>query len=195
VKIAIGSASPTEIEAVKEAWKVLAPGMPGDPSEQAAFLAYGVTADLPPLPLSVEDLVHGAQTRAENLILQLKRERAEADFYVGLQAGFHLVDSLGLRRLAFLESWAYVTDGHRGGFGHGVGLQIPHRILAPVIDRGVDLAIVLDRLSHELELAAGQGPWELLSRDILSARHTFVLALLTAFAPFYNEDLYRRPGE
>jgi len=195
VKIAIGSALPLEVEAVKEAWKILAPGMPGDGPERADFLAYRVAAELPPLPLSVRDLMNGAQARAENLVLQLKRERAEAEFYVGLQAGFHLVDSEGPRRVGFLESWAYVTDGYRGGFGHGGGLQIPHHILGPVVDRGVDLGIVLDRLAGDLDLATGQDPWGLLSRNTLSARHSFVLALLSAFSPFYNPDVYRRPNE
>lgn len=190
MRIAIGSSSTTEIGAVKEAWKVFSASLMHDAHEEAEFLGYGVVGTPAQIPMSVQDLISASQERVETLILQLKRERTEADFYVGLESGFNVVDSQGPRRIAFLESWAYVSDGHRGRLGHGGGIVVPPGIADPVIDRGIDLSIVLDRFSGEREISSEKGLWGILTKDILSAQHAFVVALIAAFAPFYNLRTY-----
>jgi non-canonical (house-cleaning) NTP pyrophosphatase len=190
MRVAIGSSSTTEIGAVKEAWKVFSASLSHDAQEKAEFLGYGVAGRPSQMPMSVMELMSASQERVETLILQLKRERTEADFYVGLESGFNVVDSQGPRRIAFLESWAYVSDGHRGRFGHGGGIVVPPGIADPVIDRGIDLSIVLDRFSGEREISSEKGLWGILTKDILSAQHAFVVALIAAFAPFYNFRTY-----
>lgn len=190
MRVAIGSSSTTEIGSVKEAWKVFSASLTRDLHEEAEFLGYGVAGTPSQIPMSVQDLMSASQERVETLILQLKRERTEADFYVGLETGFNVVDSQGPRRIAFLESWAYVSDGHRGRFGHGGGIVVPPGIADPVIDRGIDLSIVLDRFSGEREISSEKGLWGILTKDILSAQHAFVVALIAAFAPFYNFRTY-----
>lgn len=182
-----------ELDAIKEAWKVFANSLVRESSEKVEFIRFGVSNDLPTIPLSVTDLMNGTMNRVENLILQLKREKTEADYYVGLEMGFNVVDSHGPRRMAFLESWAYVSDGHRGSYGHSGGITVPPRIADPVIDRGIDLSIVLDRFASELEIESDQGSWGMLTRDILSARHAYVVALISAFAPFYNPTAFGHP--
>jgi non-canonical (house-cleaning) NTP pyrophosphatase len=179
------------MEAVKEAWKIFSSNILEDPSQSTDFLGYDVPSSVPEVPLAVKDLMEGAQNRVESLILQLKREKAEADFYIGLESGFSVVDSRGPRRLAFLESWAYVSDGHKGSFGHGGGVPVPPGIADPVIDRGVELGIIADRFSKEKGLKTGQGPWGILTKDILTQQHSSVIALISAFAPFYNPEAYR----
>jgi non-canonical (house-cleaning) NTP pyrophosphatase len=191
MRIAVGSSRTTHLEAVKEAWKIFSSNILADPDESSDFFGYDVPSGVPEVPLSVKDLMEGAQNRVESLILQLKRERAEADFYVGLESGFSVVDSRGPRRLSFLESWAYVSDGHRGTFGHGGGVPVPSEFADPVIDRGIELGIVADRFSKEKNLKVGQGPWGILTKDILTHQHSSVIALISAFAPFYNSEAYR----
>jgi non-canonical (house-cleaning) NTP pyrophosphatase len=190
MKIAIGSTSATEIEAAKEAWSVFAGSILEEPDEEVEFLSYRVPEEVREMPLDTTGLIKGAQDRVENLIFQLKREKTEADYYIGLQAGFNVVDSQGPRRRAFLESWAYVSDGHHGSLGHGGGIAVPPRIANPVIDRGIELSIVMERFSKEKGLQSDEGTWGLLTRDILSVRHAFVIALIAAFAPFYNREAY-----
>ncbi len=191
MRIAIGSTRGPKVEAVKEAWKIfegrIAPERNGDPT----FLTYDVSNGGPVMPLSVGDLMKGAQGRAERLTLQLKREKAEADFYVGLEGGLNIIGDQGARRQVFLESWAYVTDGHRGYYGHGGGVFVPPRISSPVIDRGIELGIVMDRFTRESDVRSGRGAWGVLTSDILDRKHSFVIALIGAFAPFYNPAVFR----
>ena len=189
MRIAIATASPDDVEAVKEAWKVFGASIV-DERDKVEFLRYRLAGDVARLPLSLDELMESAQSKAENLILQLKRERAEADFYIGLQSGFQVVGAQGPRRQVFLVSLAYVTDGHKGFFGYGPGLVVPSTIAGPVIDRGIELSIALDRISGKEAAGAGAEPWSILTCDILGARHTFVLAMISAFAPFYNAGAY-----
>ncbi len=190
MKIAIGSTRDPKVEAVKEAWKVFATKILSDPEEEATFFSYDLSNGAPGMPLSVTDLMNGARNRAENLALQLKKEKAEANFYIGLEGGFNVINAQGPRRQAFLESWAYVSDGYTGFFGHGGGLYVPSSIADPVIDRGIELGIVMDRLTHQEDVGNQQGAWGVLTQDILTRKHSFVIALIAAFAPFYHPEAY-----
>lgn len=190
MRVAVGSSRGTLMEAVKEAWNIFSCNLLSDQSEPTEFIGYDVQRGSSNVPQSNQELMAGAQTQVENLILQLKREKADADFYIGLESGFSVVDSRGPRRLVFLESWAYVSDGHRGRFGHGGGVPVPAGIADPVLDRGSELGIVADRFRNEKGLKTGQGPWGTLTRDILTQQHSSVIALIGAFAPFYNPEAY-----
>ena len=191
MRVAIGSTRVPKVEAVKEAWEVFASKILEDKDEDVTFLSYDVSNGAPAMPLSVADLMGGSRGRVENLILQLKRERAEAEFYIGLEGGFNVVDSDGPRRQAFLQSWAYVSDGHLGFFGHSGGVSVPSAIADPVIDRGVELGIVIDRITQQTDVGNAQGTWGILTSDILTRKHSFVVALIAAFAPFYNREAYQ----
>ena len=190
MKIAIGSTREPKVGTVKEAWEVFGPMLLEDLDEKTTFPSYDVSNGGPKMPLSVTELMDGAKNRAEHLMLQLKREKAEADYYIGLEAGFNVIDSEGPHRRAFLESWAYVSDGYMGFHGHGGGLYVPSSIADPVIDRGIELGIVMDRLTNQQEVGNKQGTWGVLTQDILTRKHSFVIALIAAFAPFYHPEAY-----
>lgn len=190
MKIAIAGDSPLEQEAVEEAWKVFGSRLVGRKGA-VDFVRYGVSGDVAGLPLSTDDLLKQARTRAENLILQLKREKNEADYYVGFATGFEVVESQGPRRLAFLTNVAYVTDGHCSAFGRGPSVVVPRLLADPVIDRGIDLAIALDRYAAQIGQETGSGEWGLLTQEIISTQHALLLAVLTAFAPFYHAPAFQ----
>ncbi len=190
MRVAVGSTRIPKVEAVREALGIFAAALAPDASEALDIYSYDVSNGAPAMPLSVEQLMRGAKGRVENLILQLKRERAEADFYIGLEGGFHVVDFDVARRQIFLESWAYVSDGHQGYYGHGGGVFVPPRLSSPVVDRGIELGIVIDRFTEESDIRSKQGAWGVLTRDILTRRHSFVIALIAAFAPFYNPQAF-----
>ncbi len=191
MRIAIGSTRAPKVEAVKEAWEIFSSKVLTSWDDDAEFSPFDVPTEAPDMPVTVGQLMTGAQQRADHLMLQLKREKAEADFYVGLEGGFNVVDPRGARRQVFLESWAFVSDGHLGYFGHGGGIHVPRAISTQVIDRGIELGIVIDRFAQKREVSSQQGVWGVLTRDIINRQHSFVVALIAAFAPFYNSEAYR----
>ena len=191
MKIAIGSTREPKVAAVKEAWEVFGPKLLDDLDEKTTFADYDVSNGVSRMPLNVAELMDGARNRGEHLMLQLKREKSEADFYVGLEAGFNVIDQEGPHRQAFLESWAYVSDGYKGYFGHGGGLFVPSLVADPVIDRGIELGIVMDRVSQQSDVGNGKGSWGVLTQDMMTRQSAFVVALIAAFAPFYHPQAYR----
>lgn len=82
------------------------------------------------------------------------------------------------------------SDGHRGSFGHGGGVAVPMPLGNPVIDRGININIALDRYSEQRRLNGSQSPLATLTAGILTEQHSFVVALISAFAPFYNSRGY-----
>lgn len=91
----------------------------------------------------------------------------------------------------FLESWAYVFDGSRGCFGRSGAIELPETLAHEVLDQGVELATAIDRFAGMAGVRDGQGAWGVLSRDLITRRDAFCVALLAGFAPFYNARLYR----
>ena len=191
MRIAIGSTRAPKVDAVKEAWSIFSSKILTAGDEEVEFAPFDVPTQAPEMPVAVEQLMTGARERADRLMLQLKRERAEADFYVGLEGGFNVVEPRGARRQVFLESWAFVSDGHLGFFGHGGGIYVPPAISRQVMDRGIELGIVIDLFAQQRDVSSQQGVWGVLTHNIFNRQHSFVVALIAAFAPFYNPEAYQ----
>ena len=190
MRIAVGSTRSAKVAAVKQIWEQLADRMTRGVDDSVDFLCYDVPTDAPKIPTTSAELSWSVSSRVDHLILQLKRERSEADFYVGLEEGFNMIASSGARRQVVLESWVYVSDGLNGYFGHGNGISVPAQIADPVIDRGIELEIVIDRFCRARQLQSGQEGWMLLSQELLNRDQSYALALTAAFAPFYNTHVY-----
>jgi non-canonical (house-cleaning) NTP pyrophosphatase len=90
----------------------------------------------------------------------------------------------------FLRGWAYVSDGERGSFGASPSIIVPGPVVRAVIDGKRELAIVIDETAGELDVRSRQGAWGVLSRDLFTRAMSFEVALVAAFAPFYNRELY-----
>ncbi|MGI8783607.1 MAG: DUF84 family protein [Acidobacteriota bacterium] len=188
MKIAIGTTRKPKVDAVKEAVDIFGRRLVAG-GDEIEFVAHDVQSTIASMPLSVKELMEGAQGRAENLIAQLKREQAEADFYIGMEGGFHRIEERE-PRMVFLQSWAYVSDGLCGYFGSSGSILVPRRIADRVIDRGIELGVVIDEFADESNIRSRQGTWGILTGDILTRKQSFVVALIAAFAPFYNKKAY-----
>lgn len=181
MRVAVGSSRAPKLEAVRRA--LLAAG-----ERQADFRgAELVPVDVPTaprMPLSLDELQLGARQRAESA-----RESARAQLGVGLEGGLDLRQGATGRR-AFLMSWAYVTDGRRGHFGCGGAIELPERLLAAVVDDGVELGEAVDALTSRQDVRSREGAWGVLTAGWLDRTRSFELALVNALAPFINVEVY-----
>jgi non-canonical (house-cleaning) NTP pyrophosphatase len=50
--------------------------------------------------------------------------------------------------------------------------------------------IIEDTVSRERDVRSGQGSWGVFSLDLITRATSFETAVVTAFAPFYNPDMY-----
>jgi inosine/xanthosine triphosphatase len=187
-RIAVGSLRRPKLNAAKEA----AAGI-------AALLGHGVRIDVAGYevksgvghtPVSREELMQGARQRAEALQAKLRAEGTSADFYVGLEGGLDVVVENGQKRV-FLESWAYMSDGERGQFGCSGSIELPEPLAEEVLHRGTELGIAMDHYAGTVGIRDSEGAWGILSGGLITRCDSFRLAVIAAFAPFYNKKIYR----
>jgi inosine/xanthosine triphosphatase len=186
--IAVGSTRRPKIAAVHEAIQcfgaVLSPG--------AEFEVVGVEVEsgVGHTPANRQELMLGARQRAEALA-RLPQAKAEAwRYFVGLEGGLDIVEEEGGRRV-FLESWAYVSDGRDGHYGRSGGVEIPAALAQEVLKNGVELSAAIDRFAGAVGIRDAQGAWGVLSSGLISRTEAFRVAVIAAFAPFYNSRMYR----
>jgi len=187
-RIAVGSTRRPKLQAVHEAAASFAFAL--SPHARLEIQGYEVESGVSHTPVSREELMQGARQRAETLRKMLRDSSLPADYYVGLEGGLDVVSENGQRRV-FLESWAYVTDGLRGHFGCSGSIELPEALAEEVLSRGTELGVAIDRFAGAVGIRDGQGAWGVLTGNLVSRQESFRLAVLTAFAPFYNAKMYQ----
>jgi len=188
IVIAVGSTRHPKLNAVREALTIFGPIL--DSGAQFEVVGVDVPSGVSHTPASREELMAGARFRAEALV-KLAGERAEPwKYFVGLEGGLDVVQENG-RRLVFLQSWAYVTDGNApGAFGQSGAVQMPEPLAAEVLDRGTELSVAIDAFAGGQGIRDAQGAWGVLTQNLITRQEAFRVAVLSAFAPFFNAGLY-----
>lgn len=185
--IAVGSTRRPKLNAVREAAalfkEMLAPKM------DLEIRGYEVKSGVGHTPASREELMRGARQRAEALVERLSSSGESADYFVGLEGGLDVAEENG-RRCVLLESWAYVTDGRRGYFGCSGSIEVPEALADDVLSDGTELSEAIDRFAGAVGIRDGQGAWGVLSGELISRQEAFRVAVVAAFAPFYNQKMY-----
>lgn len=185
--IALGSDRAAKIMAVRAAVARIAAI---DPDwANANVVARRVETSVPSMPLTDWQLMQGARERALAAHESLQSRRLEADIYVGLEGGFHSVSIEGEWH-TFLRGWAYATNGTQSAFGSSPSVSVPSHIVKAVVEGRRELGIVIDEVTGGFDIRSKQGAWGVLSRDLVTRSMSFELALVAAFAPFYNPKLY-----
>jgi non-canonical (house-cleaning) NTP pyrophosphatase len=203
--IALGSDRAAKIMAVRGAMARVATI---DPAwGEVKLVARAVVTNAPAMPLTDWELMQGARERALAVRELLAQQKLTADLYVGLEGGFHSI-SIDAEWHTFLRGWAYVTDGRtdtegagedagigsrkhiRGSFGATPSISVPEKIKNSVIEGRRELGLVIDEFAGARDVRSRQGAWGVLSRDLVTRSLSFELALIAAFAPFYNPELY-----
>ena len=155
----------------------------------ATVVARPVKTDAPAMPLTDWELMSGARQRALAVRDQLVQQKLEVDLYVGLEGGFHSISVEGEWH-TFLRGWAYATDGKTGTFGATPSISVPSALVKKVIEGRRELGLVIDEVAGIQDVRSRQGAWGILSRDLVTRAMSFEMALIAAFAPFYNRAMY-----
>ena len=158
---------------------------------EANVVARAVSTNAPAMPLTDWELMQGARERALAVRDLLRGQRLEAEIYVGLEGGFHSISIEGEWH-TFLRGWAYATDGKDGAFGASPSITVPSALAKKVIEGRRELGLVIDEVSGKRDTRSREGAWGVLSRDLVTRSLSFELALIAAFAPFYNPELYQK---
>ncbi len=197
IVVAVGSTRRPKLNAVWEALTVFGPSL--DPNAQFEVVGVEVQSGVGHTPLSRAELMAGARSRAEALVRAAREHPpgpiragpAPWRYFVGLEGGLDVVAQDG-ERLVFLENWAYVTDGAgRGAYGQSGSILVPAPLAAEVVDKGVELAAAIDAFAGGRGIRDAQGAWGVFTKNLITRQDAFRVAVINAFAPFFNRDVYR----
>ena len=187
--IAVGTTRKPKLAAVREAVDGLPQWFTAGSSVE--IVGVEVKSGVNHTPLSREESMRGARQRAEALQNIAEREGKPWNYFVGLEGGLDSVAENGARHI-FLESWAYVSDGVRGHFGRSGAVELPEALADTVFARGTELSIAIDQFAGEAGIRDAQGAWGVLSGNRITRQEAFRIALIAAFAPFFNQPMYSR---
>jgi inosine/xanthosine triphosphatase len=191
IRIAVGTRRPPKLDSVREALQALGPLL----HAQASFEVRGfeVATGVSHTPQSRTELMAGARGRCEALMRSMKEE---AKYFVGLEGGLEVVHEDGRedgRRLVFLESWAFVCKASGQGFyGRSGAILLPSALAADVIDRGMELSNAIEAFTGMQGVRDAQGAWGILTKNLINRQESFRIAVISAFAPFFNAGVYHR---
>jgi non-canonical (house-cleaning) NTP pyrophosphatase len=183
--IAIASKRGPKVEAVKKCFESIKQFFTGT---QIEFLSYEIDAGII-MPRSITELMEGAKKRTMLLHQTLQSENQHADFFIGMEGGFHSIQQDG-KEIVFLQSWAYVTNGSVGFYGSSGNVAVPEKIATEVMINKRDLSEVIDEFVKQADIRSKQGTWGILTKDLLTRQQSFEIALTAAFAPFYNSEIF-----
>jgi len=187
VQIAVGSTRRPKLSAVTEAVRSF--GSLLVPGAQLDVIGVEVESGVGHTPANRADLMQGARQRADAL-MPLAKEKSESwRYFVGLEGGLDIIEA-GKNRRVMLESWAYVSDGRDGYYGRSAGVEIPDALAQEVLENGVELSIAIDHFAGAVGIRDAQGAWGVLSSGLISRTEAFRIAVIAAFAPFYNAKMY-----
>jgi inosine/xanthosine triphosphatase len=205
--VVVGSRRGPKINAVTDALASIRPILA---AEQIDFEVLGVEvpSGVRHTPLSREDLMTGARQRAEALVQIARAENKPWKYFVGLEGGIDVIPGTDVmpnldiipdvdivreagKRWVFLENWAYVTDGSSlGAFGQSGAILLPESLAEIVVDDGVELAEAIDAFAGRHGIRDAEGAWGVLTRNMITRQEAFRVAVINAFAPFFNRDVY-----
>ena len=199
ITIAAGSKRGPKLNAITEALQSFSAALAHD--TQFEVVGVEVESGVSHTPTSRDELMRGARQRAEALQQRARQSGADWQYFVGLEGGLDVVyegakifNHSGLQqnrhRRVFLESWAYVSDGARGHFGRSGSIELPGALAHEVLENGVELSIAIDRFAGAVGIRDAQGAWGVLSNNFITRQEAFRVAVITAFAPFYNAKMY-----
>jgi non-canonical (house-cleaning) NTP pyrophosphatase len=210
ILVAVGSTRRPKVNAVSEALAAIRTVSEFLP--QFEIVGVEVDSGVSHTPLSREDLMAGARQRSEALIKMARAQDKRWRYFVGLEGGFDVIQGLDVipsldvmpeldvvseagNRWVFLESWAYVTDGEgRGSFGQSGAVLVPEALAKTVVDDDVELSQAIDAFAGGHNIRDAEGAWGILTRNLTTRQDSFRTAVINAFAPFFNRELYAGDG-
>jgi inosine/xanthosine triphosphatase len=188
ILIAVGSTRRPKLNAVIQAVDAFASALA--PGAEIEVRGFEVESGVSHTPSSCAELMRGARQRSEALAQLAPDGRKLRRYFVGLEGGLDVVQEASGQRV-FLESWAYVSDGTRGHYGRSGAVELPEALAQEVLEKGIELSVAIDRFAGAAGIRDSQGAWGVLSGNLIDRQEAFRVAVVAAFAPFYNARMYR----
>jgi inosine/xanthosine triphosphatase len=172
--IAIASHNPVKLQAVGSAFRRAFPG------HELSLAAVSVSPGVSSQPLSDEEPLRGALTRAQAAALL----RPPSDFCVGIEGG---IQQRPEGMVAF--AWAVVLSAGRVGRGRTATFFLPEAVAA-LIRQGKELGEADDLVFGRSNSKQQEGAVGILTRGVVDRAHLYEQAVILALIPHANPNLF-----
>jgi inosine/xanthosine triphosphatase len=159
-----------------------------DPQRTWNIEAIEVDSGVRETPLGRDETRLGACLRVEHLLEKLRDRDPRPDLFVGMEGGIAVAGEQ-----AWLENWAYASDGQQGYFGGGGSVPLPQAIIDEVVKKGRSLSAVIDEIAGRNDIRSQEGTWGILTANRITRQQAFRSALIGALAPFLLSQTIFRP--
>ncbi|MEA1927625.1 MAG: inosine/xanthosine triphosphatase [Candidatus Auribacterota bacterium] len=176
MNIAVGSHNPVKISTVQNVLGRVYP--------YAEILPVEVASGVSDMPLSDEEAIRGARTRAYQA-----RHLLQADLGVGLEGGTTTIDGEHLT-----SGWAAVFDGKNYGIGGGGHLLLPPEVDRKILQEKKELGTAIDELVGGENLKQKMGAIGILTGGLSTRQKAYEHILIYALAPLLSPELYGLPS-
>lgn len=148
----------------------------------ASFSNHAVPSWVADMPTTLEELRTGAKNRA----IYTRRERPDAEYFVGMEGGVYRDyegENYWLLGVVYIENQEGVWH-----FWYSCHLEVPKAIAQGIFDgRGRDLEEVIEWLTGVQSIWDKQGSFHEWTDGMLTRREQFIMATQCALAPFFNK--------
>lgn len=173
IRVAVGSANPVKVAAVRAVLDRVAP----------TALVIGVPAEsgVPAQPMGDEETRQGARARARAALRD-----ADAVLAIGLEGGVVSEPDGGLRTCA----WAVAVDRDgREGVGGSLSMPLP-AVVAARVRAGEELGVAMDAVARASGTKVGPGAVGILTAGLLDRQRAYEPLVTYALAPWLAPALY-----
>ena len=174
-KIYIGSENPVKIESTRKGFEEVFNDI-----SAFEFIGKSISSGVAEQPMTSEETLLGAKTRAENL----KDIYPEGDYFVGLEGGIRIH---GDEMEAF--AWIFIINNQMTGKAQTSTFQLPPKIVE-LINQGIELGHADDMVFKRKNSKQGNGAVGILTNNVIDRVEYYRHAVILALIPIVNAELY-----
>ena len=170
-KIVVGTTNPAKLNAVRVAFQEMFP------SEHFDVSGIAVASGVSDQPMSDEETLQGARNRAHNA----RQEAKDADFWVGVEGGVHVLDPSKISTFA----WIVVIDRDTVGEAKSASFLLPPKVAA-LVSAGTELGTADDIIFGTENSKQAGGAVGLLTEGVITRSSLYSMAVSLALIPWKN---------
>jgi inosine/xanthosine triphosphatase len=181
--LAVGTQNPVKVKAVVHVAEKVLRG-------KSEVVQVEVESGVPSQPVGLEQTVKGAVNRARQAVSSVQG----AEFGIGIEAGLVKVPE-ALTGYFDIQFAAVADRNGRVTIGCGSGFEYPPIVVNEVLANGKEVGEVMESLTGIEKIGERMGAIGFLSHAELDRRKLTEQAILMAFIPRINEELYFKGSE
>ena len=176
MKILVGSKNPVKLKSVEETFLLY--------FEDIEVTGIEVESGVPVQPVNDETYI-GAKNRAMKLKELNKKQKLQADFFVGIEGGI----AKEFEKWFAFGCMCIIDKDNNVGFGTSPHFELPERIVDKLLN-GIELGAVMDEIMNERNTKQKGGAIGYFTNGVMNRKELYIEGLKVAIIPFLHKEMF-----